>query len=391
MNEGDVVFVDYGENPPCIHTRLIAAHINDDLYVIISPDFDVYEEQLSQQNPDFVALWHAGAGLGAAPPPGVNRAHVYGFRPMTAIDYQRYMQLGRTYAAGLRLRLGLNAPGVAPAAAPSAAAAVPAPAPAQALVWVALESRGVVTQGSVIFSAGQALPPGSVHIGDRAIVNGADGNPICLKQIEESKLSSMDGRDLRVLPLRFDIQGQRRTEFSEAVARMSQDAMPGGELQLDGPASALEVLKGMVQRGLTPVTDHEHWMRTSEASRSDRSVYEMEVITRTLEAFCIIDQLNIPNLKGCELLLRRWQLIREAHRISPGAPDYSSADVFMGWEYKRGAGVNPALAKYVASELKDQAAIAKEARKAKEESQHRKKGGGRGTPSGKGGAGSAPQ
>ena len=167
------------------------------------------------------------------------------------------------------------------------------------------------------------------------------------------------------MEVKFDTQGSRRAEFADAVARMTQDKMPGGGLQLDGPPSGLEVLKSMVSRGLTPVTDHERWVRSSDLPRGDRSVYEMEVITRVLEALIMVDQVNIPNLTGAELLLRRCQLIREAHRISPGGPDYSSADIFMGWQYRRGDGVNQALAKFVADELKDQAAIAKEARKAK--------------------------
>ena len=96
-----------------------------------------------------------------------------------------------------------------------------------------------------------------------------------------------------------------------------------------------------------------------------------------LEAFVMVDQLNIPNLKGCELLVRRWQLIREAHRISPTSPDYSAADVFMGWAYRRGDGVEPSLAKYVADELK-----------AKEEMDQRKKSG-RPNPARTGGAGGA--
>ena len=167
---------------------------------------------------------------------------------------------------------------------------------------------------------------------------------------------------------------------------MSQDSMPGGGLQLDGPPSCLGVLKGMVARGLTPVTDHERWVRTSELAKGDRSVYEMEVITRVMEALVMIDQVNVPNLVGAELLMRRWQVIREAHRISPGAPDYGAADIVMGWTYRRGDGVHQPLAKYVADEVKDQAAIAKESRKAKEEMTARAKS--RQNP-GKGGAGGA--
>ena len=66
--------------------------------------------------------------------------------------------------------------------------------------------------------------------------------------------------------------------------------------------------------------------------------------------------------------------------MNPGAPDYSAADVFMGWEYRRGDGVNPELAKFVAAELKDQAQIAKKIRKAREEMASRKAPGGRDKP-----------
>ena len=142
------------------------------------------------------------------------------------------------------------------------------------------------------------MPPGALQQGDRAIANASDGSALCIKRIP-----------LRVLETRFDMQGSRRVDFADAVARMTTDSMPGGGLQLDGPASSLDVLKGMVARGLTPVTDHERWFRANELPRGDRSVYEMEVITRVLEAFVMIDQINIPNLTGCELLLRRWQLI----------------------------------------------------------------------------------
>ncbi|CAE7255770.1 hmgA [Symbiodinium natans] len=365
ISEGDICFVNYGEVPPCIHARLVGAHIQNDLFVIITPDYDVYEEQLSNLNPDFTAFHYGGPGLGAAVPAGLNRAHVYAFGAMSAIDYQRLMNQARLYAAGIRAGLGLPpVPNVAPAVPAPAPGAPAVPAlPADPLVWVALESRGNARVGSVVVPAGQGLPAGAVNLGDRAIVDAGAGLLVALKQVPQSQVGTMETRDLRVLPLRFDGQGQRRADFNEVVSQMSQDDMPGGKLQLDGPPSALEVVRSMVLRGLTPVTDHEHWVRTHELAKGDRSVYEMEVITRVLEAFITVDQINIPNLKGCELLVRRWQLIREAHRLSPTNPDYSAADVIMGWAYRKGDGVEPTLARYVASELRDQASIAKEARK----------------------------
>lgn len=351
--EGDLAFVDYGEMPPCIHTRLIGPHLTGDIYTIITPDLDIYEEELHIRNTDLVAMHPGLGGLGSPLPAGLNPADVYSFGPMTAQQYQALMQRARLYAAQYRVQHGLPPPGLH-----AAMPAAPAQVPVAPKVWVSLEAEFGKQIGDVICDENVPLPAGSVTLGpSKALVPMGTG-ALAVKQVSKGDVNSMAVKDLRTLPLVFDQQGNRRQDFAAVVGRMTQDDMPGGGMMLDGPASTLGVLKSMVARGLTPVTDHEHWVRTHELPRGDRSVYEMEVITRALEAFCMIDQLNLPNSKGIELLMRRWQLIREAHRISPGAPDYSSADVFMGWEYKRGDGVHPELARFVAAELKDQAAIA---------------------------------
>ena len=346
--------------------------------MIITPDLDIYEEELSDANPDLAAFHPGLGGLGSPLPPGVNRLHVYSFRPMSAQQYQTLLQRARTAAAAFRVAQGLPPPGLHVAPPPQAGAAGPVAGDADPMVWVSLESDVGRVAGEVVIAEGVPLPAGSVTLGNNKALIPEGGGALAVKQVSKSLVGTMGVKDLRTLPLVFDQQGNRRQEFSLVVARMSQDNMPGGGLLLDGPPSTFGVLKSMVARGLTPVTDHEHWVRTHDLPRGDRSVYEMEVITRALEAFAMHDQLNLPNSKGVELLLRRWQLIREAHRISPGAPDYSSADVFMGWEYRRGDGVNPELAKFVAGELKDQAAIAKEARKAREEMSNKRKPGGGG-------------
>ena len=71
-----------------------------------------------------------------------------------------------------------------------------------------------------------------------------------------------------------------------------------------------------------------------------------------IEAMVMTDQVNVPNLVGAELCMRRWQVIRETHRIPHGSPDYSSAGVVMGWTYRRGDGVRQPVAKFLAEELK---------------------------------------
>ena len=91
-----------------------------------------------------------------------------------------------------------------------------------------------------------------------------------------------------------------------------------------------------------------------------------------------IDQCNLPNLVGAELLVRRKSVLEEAHASSPSNPGYSAADIMMGWAETRGTGSTPdALMSYTANRLKDKAAILKEKRKAVDESRL----GGKGQPS----------
>ena len=345
LSPGDICYVDYGEIPMTIHVRLLGCHIDQNLWAIITPDGDIYDEEMSNRNPDFVNFIYGGPGLGGAVPPGIPPGSVYG-----------------VYAAGARAAMGL-APAGAPA--PAAVAAAPVAGPEDPEVWVSLENEPPYYAGQIVVTAHSALPVGHVVLGSNKALIPSGANALAIKKVKMSEVSTFEAKDLRVVPIKFDSQGLRSRPFAETVALMSQDTMPGGELQLEGPATSLSVLKSLCLRNLTPITDHERWIRSSEISKKDRSIYEMEVISKVIEAMVMVDQLNVPNLKSGELLLRRWQLIKEAHRLSPQAPDYSASDFFMGWEQE--SGVQQSLSKYVADQLKDQAAIAKESRKAKEE------------------------
>ncbi|CAE7599810.1 kidins220 [Symbiodinium sp. CCMP2592] len=251
------------------------------------------------------------------------------------------------------------------------------PAAAAALnTWVALEDVGPHTRGDVIAVDPGPLPQGHIILGDRTLV--PVGNLVLsVRKVSPDQVANArfdDLRIIRILPVQFDAQGIRRREFNAAMALMQDTSPQGGGLQLQGPASLLNVLKMMREQSFTPSTFHEFWVRSSELFRGDRSVYEHECLSRVLEAMITVDQLNVPCLQAAELIGRRLQVIREAHRISPGAPDYSAADVMMGWEYRKaGQGIDAGLAAHVASELKNEAAIAKEARKAREEADLRRR------------------
>lgn len=233
--------------------------------------------------------------------------------------------------------------------------------------WVVMEDGEAHKKGDVVAVDPSPLPAGHIALGNRAILPSGNKH-VALQKVPAADAPSLKLEDIRILPVQFDAQGTRRREFNIAVASFVDTIPQGGGLQLQGPTSILNIVKMMRDQNFTPTTFHEHWIRTADVAKGDRSVYEQECLSRILESMITIDQINVPCLQSAELLVRRMQVIREAHRISPGSPDYSSADVMMGWKYRRsGQGVDSELAAHVAQELKNEAMIAKESRKAREE------------------------
>eukprot|EP00959_Pyramimonas_sp_CCMP1952_P379592 7951392-Pyramimonas_sp.AAC.1 len=116
-------------------------------------------------------------------------------------------------------------------------------------------------------------------------------------------------------------------------------------------------------------------MVSAKIQDGDRSQYEHEALSHILEAMARVDQLNIPSLRSGELAASRLQLIEDAHARSGagGAADYSAADHYMGWATRRmGVLIAPELRQHAADNLRGEAQVAKEARKAKEEQRLRR-------------------
>lgn len=134
MEAGHLALVDYGEVPRLYHTRLLLAPTTGTNWVILTPDFDRYEEQMDHLNVDFSDFIFLGSQ-------GVIPAHipaheVYSFAPMNAGLLAHHMTLGKVEANAIRQSRGVGPiGGGAPLApAPAAAPAAPAAAPAGILV-----------------------------------------------------------------------------------------------------------------------------------------------------------------------------------------------------------------------------------------------------------------
>ena len=127
-------------------------------------------------------------------------------------------------------------------------------------------------------------------------------------------------------------QGLRRREYNSSVALLDDSPPQGGGLQLQGPRPSMNT--GFELRRFPEVTG----LFTSAKTYASH--------TRATGSMVTIDQIKVPALQSAELLIRRMMVIREAHKVSPPAPDYSSADIMMGWQYRRSAqGVVTAMAR----------------------------------------------
>ena len=155
MSAGDVCFVNYGEVPHTVHVRLLGCHISQNLWAIITPDRDIYEEEMSPGNGDFVDFTYGGGGLAGGIPPGINPAHVYGFGVMSAAEYQQLMAQARIYAAAIRVSMGLPAVPDPPVQGQGRLANA---VPSEPEVWVSIENEPPYLAGRSGASRSTAAP-----------------------------------------------------------------------------------------------------------------------------------------------------------------------------------------------------------------------------------------
>ena len=365
-----------GVPDPLYHERLITAVGADAFCAVLTPDGDHYIEQITLANADLLDI-RALAGPGAVPV-GINANRIYRFRQVpTVAERNQYFADGALIA-------GVAAAPAAPAAA--AAAAAPRPGAAAAAVqrvWVVAEDAAGLMRGHVIADIGQA----PMIDGDMAIVTLPEGK-VFARQMGANEVKAYANDDLRVFPVAFDPSGSRRRPFAEAVDLLDESTPQGG-LGLEGAPSVGWVLRRWRDGGITPLTHHDTWVRVAHLTPGDRSIHEHHVLCVLLFVMLVVDQLNVCSLQTGELIARRIQLIEDARRANPSAPDYSAADHYMGWPYRSGGvTVAPALRKYVTEQVRGEAEVAKEQRKAREEQRLRRnpKGKGRGQGEGADGA-----
>ena len=176
LEPGQLCLVNYGERPKLFHVRILLAPTTVDNWVVLTPDMDTYEEQMSALNTDFTEFIYLGPN--PTIPAHIPANQVYGFAPMSPGTLAGYLASGKIMANAIRANQGLPALGQVPqaAGAPVApVAAVAAPPAVAGQVWVAVENCEDRKRGDIICVEPNPLPAGSVALDDHAVVPSLHG------------------------------------------------------------------------------------------------------------------------------------------------------------------------------------------------------------------------
>ncbi|CAK0794172.1 unnamed protein product [Prorocentrum cordatum] len=185
--------------------------------------------------------------------------------------------------------------------------------------------------------------------------------------------------DARTLPVVYDMVGNRRREFRDAVLACREDQWEGWPVR--GPRATHWVLRYIVDHGGTPTGMHSRWRSEARLQEHEPGVQEHERACRALEELLCFDQCNGANLAAAELLARTTQVQQERYRdrsaggTASVSHDNVDAHLFMGSELTRGGVCAcPLLQEWASLQLAKEQALLKERRKAREERELAKKG-----------------
>ena len=186
--------------------------------------------------------------------------------------------------------------------------------------------------------------------------------------LDGDKTPGGEAEDARTLAVHWAVNGQRARPFMDSARMQEVSEMDEKDFPLDGPLSLAWFINAMANSGTTPLLRHGKWVAESGVGADSRSAHEHSILSHVLEKSMVVDQLNVVNLVSMEIVGRRLILLEEAHSVDPGAPSFEGWEHWLGLgERRAGVLIPPELSRFVAKRVGDEAAVAKERRKAKEE------------------------
>lgn len=172
--------------------------------------------------------------------------------------------------------------------------------------------------------------------------------------------------DARLLGDFRDSQDRRYLEFKKAVDLMTSTEF--SDWPLTGPRAALEFLRS-VREGASDMTSyHLQWSQHSGVSQYTACVHEHRAICDYLRYLISVDQVDVTNLLGAEMMCRRLITIETAVSRNPAAPDFSGLELMMESSIgQSGEARTTKFTEWVGQQLKQKANVQKQARLYREE------------------------
>lgn len=148
--------------------------------------------------------------------------------------------------------------------------------------------------------------------------------------VEDKETAEEGSGDARTLCVDFDAQGTRYKEWRAVVqecAEYSYEDWPHS-----GPATVHHLLKHFQKYGGDPKQWLELWCRQKGIAEQDRVKHELRCLMGAFHHAGCYDQLNLPVLASMETLARRVQCIVDAYALGgSAAPDWGNAKLFTGY------------------------------------------------------------
>ena len=357
------------------HERLLLARVKGSRHIVASPDLEVFPMTLTSPPHDDIRV----LPYSRKRPVDLSASDVYGFEVLPkGAELEELMRVGAEIAEGERMLLG--------------EAEEEEVVEAVEMSWVVAEPVKGKLVGEVVDPPADWTPTTRTRgllevdgahilverIRDSAVEGYRRDRVAAFREAKAGGADDFEDEDIRTLSVNFNANGRRGRRFADTVELMFETDLP--DMELEGPRTALWWLQACARTGGTALTRHHRWVAEGGIPRGDRAVHEHEVLSRIVDSAVLFDSLNAANLLSFEVVCRRLQLIEAAHLGDPTAPDYGGSEHFLGHgEQVGGALVAPTLRSHVAAKLKDEAAIQKERRTAREERKLGKgRGGGRG-------------
>lgn len=369
-----------------IHERLILAHFSGDEYAIVTPDRDVYIEEMAVTNSE-LRSFRLRPGPGVLPP-GVNAADVYALPAFSAADLAAFgLEAQRVIAAEHIARGGgAGAPGPlvpVPAAVPVAGPAAPLQLVRTpgVLQWLAAEVVGTINYGDPIHGVQTAMSDGA-----KSVHTLPDGKLIFVQCVDGSKVDDFMGRpaqcDHRILSIKYSPIGAPERSLAD-IASLCQEFPV--KWTLPGPRTAKWCVTYLSIEGLGFEAHHERMRTLCRLEANSWGVQEHFQLSMTLRHALQIDQLDGFNLAFVEVMFRRIQTIEYAHSERARESESRSVGGRLSLEEQQTFGglvrhagtlmICPSLLEHAKLEVEKEVGLQKNMRKIREEREAARKAG----------------